>query len=118
MKAWAVTLKFNNKISCCNDYLIKLKNFKYGDLMDHAFEFDSDDRLHIHALFFSYRKLFYQSAIEKCFHINVKELTTQDDIDRWKQYMHKNCCGAFEECSQNTNVTDMRNDARHHCLFI
>lgn len=117
MRAWAVTLKFNNKVSCCKDYLAKLKNFKYGDLMDYAFEFDSDDRLHVHALFFSYRKLYYMSAIERFFHINVQELKTQDNIDYWQAYIHKNCCYAGEECSQVVQKTDMLNDARHECLF-
>lgn len=98
MKYWFLTLKLNKPAieihaeEYMEPIIYILEKFKSTEMVDNAFEEDSEGRLHFHALLKSKYirwKMFTDLYKGSKLHINNIELKTHEDICRVQQYIQK-----------------------------
>jgi len=56
--------------------------------VEHVFETDSKERLHIHGTFLARKSLYSRLFSEKFYHIHIDPLKTTEDLVRWTKYIH------------------------------
>lgn len=65
-------------------------------LVSYEYEKDSIDRCHIHGTFMARKGIRLTLYTKKLWHIHIDYLPTQDDVQNWTRYIHKQ----DQECEQ------------------
>lgn len=60
-----------------------------GLYVQHYYEHDSLDRLHIHGTFMARKGLLKSRFKKQYWHIHIDHLKTTDDVENWTKYIHK-----------------------------
>jgi len=56
---------------------------------ERSIELDSSNRLHVHGLIYATSSLRYSDVFCRGYHIYMRVLPSQKDVDRWRRYMNK-----------------------------
>lgn len=114
MKSYALTLKaLTDPNPTRMDYMMCISDllnmFKKILVYNWAFETDSKHKLHIHTHIkckYIHWKKFLELYNSKGYHVNVQELKSQEDCDRWDNYLNKQRLSP-QECEQINVINDI-----------